>query len=241
MDQHGKLAVFRSQTANAKELRSAMRQVHRAINAALRRNNQTTAVTFTKVYALLFCAWAEANFSKVLHTPYGFDLNEIAQVQQAKSYGIAKAWKKCAELGLRHLEARRGSFLPNAQQNLEKIIDKYVFDPSLLRNKLAHGQWVIALNRSNDAVNQDLTNTLSQLNVITIDAWVKAHELLSLAVESLIESPKRAFMRDWYGFVSNLEEQAREAASRTLSEHVARLKKKDAASNAAAKRARSDP
>ena len=157
MDQEAKLTVYQAQVENVRSLKVSMRQVHRSVNDALRSNDQACVSTFTKTYALLFCAWAEANFSKVLHTPYGFEVDEIEQVKRAKGNGIAPAWKKAVELGLRHLEAKRGSFRPNARKKLYELIDSHVFDPSLLRNKLAHGQWVVALNRENNALQEDLT------------------------------------------------------------------------------------
>jgi len=189
------------------------------------------------MYALLFCAWAEANFSKVLHTPYGFDLGEIEQVQAAKNDdGIVAAWKKCVELGLRHLDAKRGSFKPNAQKKLTEIIDGHVFDPSLLRNKLAHGQWVVALNRKNTAVQADLTARIAALDIVVIAAWIEGHALLAQLVEHLIESPKKAFMRDWYQYVTKIEEKVVEYEKRTLDEHVKRLRAKDSITNAKNKR-----
>jgi hypothetical protein len=236
VDHQAKLIIFQSQTKNVQAVRTSMRQVHRSINAALRNNNEAAITAFTKIYALLFYAWAESNFSKVINTPYGFDPTEIEQVQGAKNQGIREAWKKGVTLGLRHLDARRGNFLPNAQQKLERAIDAHVYEPSLLRNKLAHGQWIVALNRANDAVNVELSTNIATLNLIVIDGWIKAHELLALAVETLIESPKKTFMRDWYKFVDDLENQMIAAESRTLSEHVARLKAKDLATNGAAKR-----
>jgi hypothetical protein len=169
--------------ANVRSLQTAIKQVRRAINAALRSNNRHTSEAFTKVYALLFCAWAEANFSKVIHTPYGFSLDEIAQVKKAKSNGIGNAWKKSVELGLRHLDTTRGSFGPNAQRKLETAIDDYVFDPSVLRNKLAHGQWVVALNSDNDAIQEEHTATLAKLDLVIIDGWVVGHDLLAGVVE----------------------------------------------------------
>jgi hypothetical protein len=236
VDHQAQLIVFQSQSKNVQSIRASMRQVHRSINAALRNNNESGITAFTKVYALLFCAWAESNFSKVLHTPYGFDPTEIEQVQVAKNQGIREAWKKSVTLGLRRLDARRGSFLPNTQQKLERAIESHVYEPSLLRNKLAHGQWSIALNRANDNVNVELTTSIADLNLIVIGGWIKAHELLALAVETLIESPKRAFMRDWYKFVDDLENQMVSATSRTLAEHVAKLKTKDLLTNAASNR-----
>jgi hypothetical protein len=136
MDYDSKLSVYRAQVENVKSLHKAMRQVHRSINAGLRDNDQTAVEAFTKIYALLFCAWAEANFSKVIHTPHGFELDEIDQINRAKMKGVSDAWKKCADLGLRHLDSKRGSFQPNAKQKLNVAIDNYVLDPSVLRNRL---------------------------------------------------------------------------------------------------------
>jgi hypothetical protein len=236
MDQQSKLNIFQAQVANVRSLKTAVRQVHRSINEALRQNDKPRVDAFTRTYALLFCAWAEANFSKVLHTPYGFDLDEIAQVQAAKNNGIAAAWKKGVALGLNHLDAKRGSFKPNAQKKLETAIDAHVFDPSLLRNKLAHGQWTVALNRDNDAVQQDLTAKINDLDIVKIDAWIKGHQLLADVVEHLIESPKKAFMRDWYEYVVNIESQMIEAEKRTLQLHVKMLLEKEEATGAKAKR-----
>jgi hypothetical protein len=203
-----------------------MGQVHRAVNVALRTGQQPPVEALTKVYALLFCAWSEANFSKIVHTPYGFDLHEIAQVQVAKSNGIRAAWKKCVELGLQKLEAKRSSFRPNVRQRLEVAIDRHVYDPSLLRNKLAHGQWAIALNRSNDALQDELTKEIAGLDIVRIGSWITIQTLVAEMVECLIESPQKAFMRDWYSYVSSLEQAIESAESRTLDAHLRILQAK---------------
>jgi hypothetical protein len=236
MDQQAKLQIFEAQVANVRSLKTAMRQVHRSINEALRQNDKPSLDTFTRIYALLFCSWAEANFSKVLHTPYGFNLDEIAQVQASKVHGIAVAWKKCVELGLNHLDAKRGSFRPNTQKKLGTAIDAHVFDPSLLRNKLAHGQWMVALNRDNDAVQAELTAKITDLDIVKIDGWIKGHQLLADVVEHLIETPKKAFMRDWYEYVVDIENQMVEAGKRTLQLHVKILLEKEKATDAKVKR-----
>lgn len=236
MDQVTKLAIFQAQVKNVRSLESAMRQIHRSINDGYRKNAKPQVAALTRVYAQMFCAWAEANFSKVLHTPYGFDVDEVEQVKAAKEDGISYAWKKCAELGLRHLDAKRGSFKPNAKQNLDKAIKDHVFDPSLLRNKLAHGQWVVALNRENDALNNEMTASLADLNIVKIDAWKKGHCLLASIVEDLIESPHRKFMRDWWIYVEDMKRQMVEAESRTIEQHVKNLFEKDKRTGAKDKR-----
>ena len=73
---------------------------------------------------------------------------------------------------------------------------------------------------------------IKNLDLVVISGWIKNHELLTNLVENLIESPRKAFMRDWYQFVVDLEEQMKIAASRTLQDHVARLHDKDARTGA---------
>lgn len=237
MDQAARLIVFQTQTLNVRALRTAIKHVHRNVNASLRTRDASSASTYTKIYSVLFCAWAEANFSKLVHTPHGFDLDEIRQIKQAQNdNGIAFGWKKAVELGVRHLDAKRGNFAPNARQMLFRAIEKHVFDPSLLRNKLAHGQWSVALNRENNAINADLTAKIAALDIVRLTAWFKTHELLAGLVETLIESPKKAFMRDWHLEVARLEREIEEAEARTLAEHVARLQAKDARTGARSKR-----
>jgi hypothetical protein len=236
MDNKQKLAVYEAQVKNVRAIETSIRHIRRSINAALRNNQAPVADTFTKLYAVTFCAWAEANFSKVVHTPYGFDPGEIQQINVAKANGIASAWKKAVELAVKKLDARRGSFMPNTRQKLEQAINDHVFEPSMLRNKLAHGQWVEALNRDNDKINSDLTLLISGLDIVKVDGWRACHKCLSDMVETLIESPKRTFVRDWWRAVAALDEEMRQVSLRSLFDHITILKNKDVRTNAYEKR-----
>lgn len=229
MDYDSKLAIYRAHTTNVRALESGIRQIRRSINLALRGNDQAAVHCHTRLYAVTFCAWAEANFLKVVCTPYGFEPEEVAQIldaKQGRNGNIRLGWKKAVELGLRHLDAKRGNFLPNARQELERAIDQYVFEPAQLRNKLAHGQWAIALNRELTAEVADTTTLIEQLTITQVDGWHSCHGGLAGLVESLIESPKRAFVRDWWTDVVTLRSNMDQASRRTLNDHVAVLKRK---------------
>ena len=226
MDETQKLQIYQAQVENTRSLNSSMSHVHRAVNQAFRSNDEALATTFTKTYALLFCAWTEANFSKVIHTPYGFCTAEIDQIKMAKNHGISKSWEKAVELGLRHLDAKRGNFKPNTQKKLYELIESHVFEPSTLRNKLAHGQWKLALNRENNHVEQVMTQNITDLDIVKIQSWREGHKIISEAVETLIESPKKAFPRNWHEYVVKIEEKILDFDTRTIEHHVAKLKKK---------------
>jgi hypothetical protein len=228
MNQATRLIIFKAQTSNVREIDKDLVQINRVVNDALRHGNDTTVHALTKPMALVFCAWVEANFSKVIHTPYGFSLNEIQQIKKVyKENGLERGWEKCIELGIRRIAGRKNSnYTPNIRQELKKLVSQYVVEPRLLRNKVAHGQWVIALNTENNAVNNDLTNALNALNVVTISRWFKINEHLALIVEALIESPNRAFHRDYILEITKLKEFILKSEDWSMEQKISLLRKK---------------
>ncbi|MBN2971965.1 hypothetical protein JW805_08045 [Roseomonas aeriglobus] len=233
MDNATRLTIFNAQVANGRALKGAIRQIRRAVNDGLRKGNDAQASVHTKVFAQTFCSWAEANFSKVLHTPHGFTLTEIAEVKRVWSaQSLADAWIKAVDLGLKKVPAQRSGFVPNARQSILRHIKTYVSDPALLRNKVAHGQWEVALNRHNTAVNADLTAAMVALDIVQIDRWHGGHEMLAAIVESLIESPERTFARDYWPQLAALEGFAQRSALWTLAAKREALRRKVPANGA---------
>jgi len=214
MDNAARLAVFNAQVANVRALKVGIVQIRRAVNDGLRKGNETQASVHTKVLAQTFCSWAEANFSKVVHTPHGFTLVEIGEVKRVWSeQSLAAAWVKVVDLGLKKVPAQRSGF---AKRTILAHINTYVTEPALLRNKVAHGQWRVALNRPNTAVNAALTASMENLDIVEIDRWLGGHERLAAIIESLIVSPERTFARDYWPQLSALEQFARDSSLWTL-------------------------
>ena len=177
--------------------------------------------------SLVFCAWAECNFSKLIHTPHGFELNEIDQIKTKAKNDIVAGWLKCLEIGLKRvLTSPKSNYIPNIRKSVERIIASYVHEPRLLRNKIAHGQWCIALNRDNDGVNNDLTNQIAEIDVVKLCKWKAAYQSLSNIIEILIESPDRAFHRDYWQEIVKIEEYLKNTETWTLKEKIQQLKHK---------------
>jgi hypothetical protein len=228
IDREQQLAVYRAQTENVRALGKAWTQVERAINEALRKDNRDVAGGLTKCLALVFSAWAESNFSKIIHTPYGFELDEIEQIKNTWSQsGIGEGWKTALEVALRKAPSRgKSNYLPNIRLTITRIIELYAIAPSLVRNKLAHGQWAITLNRENTRVNQDLTLTVCNIDCVQVDRWREAHRILAEMMETLIESPERAFHRDYWGAIARLETELVRRETWTIDTKLARLRPK---------------
>jgi len=228
MNQSDQLSIFQAQIKNVKALNRARKHTKRSINEALRNKQSDAASIHTNLYALLYSAWVEAIFSKMIHTPYGFKLDEIKQIKTThQTQGLGEAWIKCLELSLARIASSpKSNYRPNIQQKLRNIIEKFVINPSQIRNKIAHGQWVVALNRSNTSVNNEMTASLSNLNVVTIDIWFGVFEQLASIIETMIESPNRAFHRDYWPLISNLESFVNKSSNWTLEKKILQLQTK---------------
>ncbi len=214
MDRNAQLDVFKAQTENVRELEKAWTHVQRTINRELINDNTTSALLHTKLLALIFCAWSEANFSKLIHTPYGFELEEIHQIKRAAKKDIVRGWQKCLEIGLSRVSKKpKSNYIPNIKQAVERIIDSYVHEPRLLRNKIAHGQWRTALNSDNDAVNNDLSSEIAGIDIVKLSVWKEAYNGLSSIIEALIESPDSAFHRDYWQETVRIEEHLRNTST----------------------------
>lgn len=227
MNEQDREDVFRAQTTNVQELERAWKLLNRQLNAQMVANNSSATLIDTKLLALLYSALAEATFSKIIHTPHGLSLAYISQIKAAvNSSGVKAGWTKCIELALHNVAASKSNHGPNIHLRLERLVHAYIFDPSLIRNKLAHGQWKIALNRANDAVNSDLTAQMAALDVIRLYRLKEALTSLAGLVEDIIESPNKAHMRDFWPRIYAMQDKQYEMSQWTLQEKLAQLRRK---------------
>lgn len=226
VDRNIQLEIYKAQVKNVRELNSAWTHLKRSINRDLIKGNHSSARLHTKILAVVYCTWLEASFSKLIHTPYGFELSEIERIKLLASKNIVKAWEECVSIAASKIDSGRSNYVPNLKKKLVKLIEVYVKDPSELRNKVAHGQWVIALNRDNTAIHQSLTDSISNIDIVKLDILHDACKGLCEIVEALVESPNHTFHRDYWILLSELEDHLEKTSHYTLADKVALLKAK---------------
>jgi len=204
MNEKTRLNIFASQTENVRLLEKAFKRTNRSLNVNIRRGNHLEVEIDTKILTLLYCSWSEAYFSKLIHTPAGFNLQEIEQIKKCGKGNIATGWEKCLELAMRKAKANgKSNFFPNARQKLKSAIKTNVIDLSRFRNKFAHGQMSIALTRDNTAIDQELSLQIKNLDPVQIYRWKTAQTYILQIIEHLIESPKKHFIKS---YITNLAE-----------------------------------
>lgn len=228
MNNENRLEVYRAQTINVRLLLRAKKQIIRMINQGLIKNNYSLVEIQTKLLLLTYNCWVEANFSKLIHTPHGFSLDEINQIKSIyRRSSFEDSWFKCLELGLRKVNpGKKSNYIPNISKKIKKIIEKFVIEPNSIRNRIAHGQWIIALNSENSNVNQEITANVQSIDLVIIEIWFRVQEYLFQIIESMIESPTHAFHKDLKNIFIELEDFIERSTKMNLSTKIDLLKKK---------------
>jgi hypothetical protein len=221
------LVIFEAQVKNVRKLESAKSILLKQINDQLVRDQKEAATALTKLYSLLYSTWCEAVFLKLLHTPYGFDANEIAQIVKEKNDQLEKGWEKCLQLAIKKVEGwDKSGDLPNHVHRLTRLFKEYIIDKATLRNKFAHGQWVTALNGDNNKVNTVITNQINGLDIIEIERWFFITQKFVEIIELMIETPKKHYRKNYYQLINDIDEYLQKTKKFDLATKVTLLKEK---------------
>lgn len=226
MDQLRRNDIYEAQCANVRALVGARKQIKSSINEALKSNKDHQVDTLTKTLAVVFTAWVESSFSKLIHTPRGFNLQQIATVKAAAGNNVVSGWEKCIDTAMRKHNAVQSGFTQSDRNRLKTAVNNLVKSPSEIRNKIAHGQWIKALNGKNTDVNEAATQAISDLSIVKIDMWFDCQTKLSVVVEHLIVSPNKAFIKTYRTHMDELEAMYIKRSNWTLESKRSRLKQR---------------
>lgn len=215
------------QSKNVRRLKQVQANLVKDINFYLRKNNDFQVEIKTKLLALLHCTLSEAQFIQIVHTPDGFLSSEIAKIKAAKNSKLEDGWQLMIDLAMDKVgDWKNIKDLLERRNSLMKIISDYIISPSILRNKIAHGQWEFALNRENTKENEDLTTKLNDLNIVEVTKWFDIHQYMGLIIRDLVQSPKKGFHNNYWVNLTKLEEYLIRSKNWTLETKKAELKKK---------------
>lgn len=198
------LQIYQASVSNVRELKKQKNNIKRLFNKSVRTNDHSSFNALTKLFALLYSSFAEVCFLKMVHTPYGFSEDLIRQIQEQRN--LEQKWNKCLELAFAQIDnmANKGE-IQNKKLILQRHINDYIIEPSQLRNKIAHGQWQVALNNDNTAINNNTTAKILALDLVQVDILFEVYEKIGQTLEDLIESPHKTHFRDFYFHMAELD------------------------------------
>ena len=215
--------IFDAQVLNVRMLQSTWTQIKRSINQAYKRGDKSFATIQTKVLALVFCAYSEALFSKLLHTPNALSTDQIEQIKKSGKNNISRAWIKCIHIATSRIDGGKENHIPNLRKRLGNFVLKYIIEPSQVRNKVAHGQWAIALNSDGTAINRDLTNQLQDLDIVKIERMYHAFMSFVSIMDNIIASPNKAHWKFYWDHITEYETKQQEMATWKLADKISNM------------------
>lgn len=211
------------QSRNVRHLKRVQKNMTMDINHYLIKSDSFQVNIKTKLFSLLYSALSEAQFTQILHTPFGFQHSEILKIQNQRS--LVESWLLMLDIALQKVgDWKTNKDLETRRTTLKKIIGEYIEKPQELRNKIAHGQWIHALNSNNTKENPDTTSRIGDLNVVKISIWFEVHQYLCFIIRDLIQSPQKGFHNNYWTNMTNLEEFLKESQSWTLEKRIKGLR-----------------
>lgn len=226
--------LYVAQSENVRALSSAISGIIKDINHQIRKSDEYQISIKTKLLALAYSAWSEAQFVQIFYTPHGFLYSELLKIDRVRNKsGISKAWKYMLALALKKVgDESRNRDLAGRLRTLIRLVDQYIEGPATIRNKIAHGQWIIALNSHNTKENPDLTRELASLDPVLIERMVKVHGFLGAIVRDLVQSPRSGFHNYYWTNIVNLENYLKKTKNWDLTSKRVRLIRKPIARGA---------
>lgn len=210
--------MFNNQSQNVQYLRKIIYILNKDINNAIKRSDNFEIEMKTKILALTYSAWSEAQFTQILYTPNSFTQNEIDTILSSKKRNLEQAWTKLIETSL-----SKASGLDNnaVKSTLIQYVKTYIITPSEVRNKLAHGQWKVALNSPLTSTNNDMTKRIDELNVVSIMIEFHIHTILGKIIRDLVNSSN--FTQAYSRYITELENYINKTKTWTYGDKKARL------------------
>ncbi len=195
------------QSTNVRTLWDVKKGLIKDINYYIRNSVYSEVNNKTKLLSLIYSAWSEAQFLQILYTPNGFMDSEILEIKAHKdNQSIAVGWKYMLSKAMTKVgNTSINQDIRNRLNALVELVNEYIEEPCILRNKIAHGQWINALNRDNTAKNEELTNQLNSLDPVEIEKRFEVHRYLGYIIRDLVQSPKVGFHRHYWTNIVNLE------------------------------------
>ena len=214
------------QSKNVRHLKQVKDNLVKDVNKELKKlDNNFNIELKTKLLALLYCTISEAQFIQIVHTPKGFSYAEIEMIKGKRS--IVDGWKLMIDLAMNKVgDWNNVNDLLNRRNELHNIVAIYIEEPQGLRNKIAHGQWVHALNNINTNENQDTTNRMKNLDVVKITIWLEIHQYLAYIIRDLVQSPQKGFHNNYWVNLVKLNDYIANSQNWTIEKRIERIRNK---------------
>jgi len=203
---------------NLDTIRKSTRIIDRELNLAIRNKNDFKEQMYIRLLLFLWITWAECKLNSLLTvSPQLSDDDRKFISKNAKSE--IDRWILLLELFIRRRyldgdeqktldEMNLDSETFNRYSIVQKMIERVGFYIEI-RNRLAHGQWTIALNSNRTAENPKITKSIWNITKTDIIVLKRHLIVLSAIMHDLILS-KKGFENSFYTYTKQLDKAIRD-------------------------------
>ncbi len=187
--------MYEAATQNFREVEKALTQLERAINNSVRNNDRSSVQALTRAQLLLVSVKTEARFTKILFMPGG--LTGVQREVVLSQPNALERWKHAVDVSFRrHYRVRPNQSFGRVLDHdvlakhgtLHELIENELRLLILLRNKLAHGQWVTPFNTDLTAVEGDSLRLLRKETTLSLKYRDNMASLLGNILTDLVKS-----------------------------------------------------
>jgi hypothetical protein len=185
---------------NLHSIRKATTQVNRALNVAINNCDELQERIYIRLLIILWMTWAECKLNALL-TEHPQVTDEDREYIDVNSHSELDRWNLILERFIRRrylnddpdrelsrLTLRHTTF--HRYMTLSELINNNIALYIEIRNRLAHGQWHIALNSELNAKNPTLTQSIWKLSKVDVLILKRTLMVVSNAIRDLISSKK---------------------------------------------------
>ena len=238
MKKLNEMTPYEAYVENVKILKKNRNVLKKLFNTILLTNNQDEIKLLTIEYAMLYSTYVEASFHKLIFTPdklLDSQINSILKVRakvknrkvktgEIYASSIETQWNKFFEICLNKLknDTNKGN-IANREKQIKTIFDEYISEKIYVRNKIAHGQWGVALTNDGTSVNHniDINNMIDDF--VRIDISFNVFDKFENILEDLLKSP-RTFFSQYYKNIEELNEYITKTKDWKLESKIIKLK-----------------
>jgi hypothetical protein len=193
--------LYRYHSENLRAVDRGLEDVLSSGRAAIARGRDVAAPTYVRLFAFLMGAWSECRLLKLLYEPQAFTTEERTRILQCKAL---ERWQELVDVAFRkHYRIPAAKLQPPALPQtaharlsfLMQLFDRDLQSIIVLRNKLAHGQWVYPLTDDLDGVAQAQMDALRVENLLSLKQKRSLLDAVCATVHDLAVS-KTTFERD---------------------------------------------
>jgi len=192
--------IGKAHLQNLNTIRQSTRIIDRELNLAIRSKNDFKEQMYIRLLLFLWLTWAECKLNSLLTVPPQISDDDRKFIKNARSE--VDRWFLLLDLYIRRRFLDGDEQKPlddlnldaktfNRYSTIRKMIERVGFYIEI-RNRLAHGQWSIALNSNRTAKNPQITQSIWSITKTDIIV-LKRHLIVLAAIIHDLISSKKAF------------------------------------------------